>query len=276
MAHADAGQPLGGGRPGFTSADIDVATPPFRCWSGMAAVLPEIKAAVGADVNYGKGSGGKPPKLNGWAVMAVVLGTDEVCDRLISRLDTFSIIAGLMIVATIQLIASPSPDVTTFATVGGDGVSPETYRAAYITLTLLALICLFCTIIMSSLFTQTLRVATRDADRWRILLKRDKQPSMGDAMFTLGNIALAGAIGISLFPGFGVTNGIVFACVAVAVNGLFMHVFNFMLLLHLGHPVHGWYKHHTDEFDLTIPLQQLEALARIDASHKGALGARGA
>ena len=52
--------------------------------------------------------------------------------------------------------------------------------------------CLFVTIILNSLLTQTLRVAARDADRWRILLKRDWLPTFCNAVFTVGNVALAG------------------------------------------------------------------------------------
>jgi len=37
-----------------------------------------------------------------------------------------------------------------------------------------------------------LRVAARDADRWRILLKRDWLPTFCNAVFTVGNVALAG------------------------------------------------------------------------------------
>ena len=57
----------------------------FRRWHGMAAILPAIQEACGQ---------GERGKVNGWAVMALTLGVDEVCDRLSGGVDTISVIAG--------------------------------------------------------------------------------------------------------------------------------------------------------------------------------------
>ena len=80
-------------------------------------------------------------------------------------------------------------------------------------------VCLFVTIVLNSLLTQTLRVTARDADRWRILLKRDWLPTFCNAVFTVGNVALAVLIALSMMPAFGLTFSVMFAAVAVLSTG---------------------------------------------------------
>jgi len=104
----------------------------FRRWHGMALVLPEIKRAVGEP--YKKG------KVNGWAVMAVTLGVDEVCSRLAAGVDTISVIAGLLIVATMALCASPSDQVVVFLKQGDGTIDPTVYRGLYMTMALVSLV----------------------------------------------------------------------------------------------------------------------------------------
>ena len=65
-------------------------TAEFRRWHGLAAVLPAVRRALG------EGGG----KVNGWAVMAAVLGVDEVCDRLSAGVDTISVMSQLPIFST--------------------------------------------------------------------------------------------------------------------------------------------------------------------------------
>ena len=109
----------------------------FRRWHGMASVLPEIKRAVGEP--YKKG------RVNGWAVMAVTLGVDEVCSRLAAGVDTISVIAGLLIVATMALCASPSDLVVAFMKVGDGTIDPAVFRGLYMTMALVSLVrlCIF-------------------------------------------------------------------------------------------------------------------------------------
>ena len=109
--------------------------------------------------------------------------------------------------------------------------------------------------------TQTLRVAARDADRWRILLKRDWLPTFCNTVFTVGNVALAGLIALSMMPAFGLTFSVVFAAVAVFVNGVCMHAVNFWLLLPLAHPVPGWHKGRIHEIrhDDGVKARQVDA-----------------
>jgi hypothetical protein len=92
--------------------------------------------------------------------------------------------------------------------------------------------------------------------------------SLGNTIFMVGNVALAGLIALSMMPAFGMLFSVVFACVAIFVNGFAMHAFNVCLLLPLAHPKHGWYKHHKEEFDLSVPMQRLEALAALDVAEK--------
>jgi len=125
-------------------------------------------------------------------------------------------------------------------------------------------VCLFVTIVLNSLLTQTLRVTARDADRWRILLKRDWLPTFCNAVFTVGNVALAVLIALSMMPAFGLTFSVVFAAVAVFVNGFCMWAVNFCLLLPLAHPVHGWHRRRRQEYDLTRAMEEVERLAGVD------------
>ena len=135
--------------------------------------------------------------------------------------------------------------------------------------------CLFVTIILNSLLTQTLRVTARDADRWRILLKRDWLPTFCNTVFTVGNVALAVLIALSMMPAFGLTFSMVFAAAAVFVNGFCMWAVNFCLLLPLAHPVHGWHRRRRGEYDLTRAMEEVERLAARDAEEgmgKGEVG----
>ena len=135
--------------------------------------------------------------------------------------------------------------------------------------------CLFVTIILNSLLTQTLRVTARDADRWRILLKRDWLPTFCNAVFTVGNVALAGLIALSMMPAFGLTFSVVFAAVAVFVNGVCMHAVNFCLLLPLGHPVHGWHRKRVGEYDLRKAMEEVERLAQRDEIERAGTAGEG-
>ena len=156
------------------------------------------------------------------------------------------------------LCASPSDPVIVFMKQGDGTIDPAVFRALYMAMALTSLVCLFVTIILNSLLTQTLRVTARDADRWRILLKRDGLPTLCNTIFTVGNVALAGLISLSMMPAFGLNFSIIFASVSIFVNGFCMHMINFCWLLPLGHPVHGWHKYRSEEFDLTEPLKRLE------------------
>jgi len=104
----------------------------YRRWHGMASVLPDIQRAVGEP--YKKG------KVNGWAVMAVTLGVDEVCSRLAAGVDTISVIAGLLIVATMALCASPSDPVVAYMKVGDGTIDPTVFRGLYMTMALVSLV----------------------------------------------------------------------------------------------------------------------------------------
>ena len=84
-------------------------------------------------------------------------------------------------------------------------------------------------------------------------------------MFTVGNVALAGLIALSMMPAFGLTFSVVFAAVAVFVNGVCMHAMNFCLLLSLAHPVHAWHRKRMGEYDLRRAMEEVERLARVDA-----------
>ena len=86
------------------------------------------------------------------------------------------------------LCASPSDPVIVFMKQGDGTIDPAVFRALYMAMALTSLMCLFVTIILNSLLTQTLRVTARDADRWRILLKRDGLPTLCNTIFTVGNV----------------------------------------------------------------------------------------
>ena len=248
------------------------AMPPaarYKEWSGIASVLPSLKQAVGILPR----ENGKV-KVNGWVTMALVLGVDEVCDRMISRIDTFSIIAGLLIVSTMSLVATPSQQVTEYITDGSGFLSRDTFKILYMLLSLVSLVCLFITIIIGSMFTQTLRVTARNADRLRVLIKRDWLPSTCDIIFTIGNIALAALIGLSMLPVFGELFSGIFVVLSIFINGLCMHLFNLCFLLKLGHPVHGWKKEHPEEFDLRILVEIMENLAQMDRENNSRLTSR--
>jgi len=107
-------------------------------------------------------------------------------------------------------------------------------------------------------------VTARDADGWRVLLKRDWLPTFCNTVFTVGNVALAVLIALSMMLAFGLTFSVVFAAVAVFVIGACMHFVNFLWLLPLAHPVHGWHRRRRGVYDLLKAMEEVERLAQRD------------
>lgn len=224
----------------------------FSEWNGMAEVYPKIEKAL--------------KRGNGWIIMCVALGADEVCSRLITRTDTMSVISGLVLVAALATITNPSQDVADVLKNGNAVLSAGTFQAMFWVASFITIMALFSTIMLGSLFAQTVRVCARDADRLNILACRDKMPMALDIVFTIGMFAFAGVIGLSMFPIFGATISGIYAIGLIMMNGVLIHVVNGLFFRSLGHPKHGWFDNKDKKFaaQMKFALQRLELMVQID------------
>ena len=184
---------------------------------------------------------------NGWIALCIVRDTDEVCSALISRLDTFAVICGLLLSVSLGSIFEVPDAVVTELQKGGS------YTIIQLTTLTLSIMAHFITIILASLFSSAIRAAGRRVDILRLFLHNDKIPGVVDALFTIGNFLLSIAMGCMLFPVYGLTASISFAAAMIIFCGVAMHVLHKISFLKYSHIIHGWRKKHSHEFELAIP-----------------------
>ena len=72
--------------------------PDYKAWSGMNRIIEPLRAAVS-----------HPQRVNGWAALAIIHGPEGVTEQLKGNIDTLSVISGLLLSASIQLVVQP-PD----------------------------------------------------------------------------------------------------------------------------------------------------------------------
>lgn len=232
---------------------VTEAEPEFAQWSGMDAVLPSIRVAVGLDE---KPRGGRA--VNGWAVTAVCCGVDKAAARLEARMSRISLICGLLLSSSLAFAYRPPEPVVR------EYDSTTSYKALFVLLTTTTVVSHFSCIILSALQSASLAAAARDADRWRIIIGTGMVPSYVDALFTVGNVSLAGLSAVGLYGTLDFVSSVVFAGSVVVFCGAALHWYNTTQLLPLGHPVHGWLNRHPEEFDMALALLPLEKAARHD------------
>lgn len=224
----------------------------FSKWHGMSLVIDAVWDKVGLD---GQGA------VNGWATIALINGIDNVCERIAKNLDTISLVCGLLLSASLQMIISP-PDA--LSELDDDSFA----KLLYVTLMGLEITMHFTCIIMASLFSNSLNASARDSDRWRLLLKRGTTPTHVYILFTVGNFVLAVGIAGTLYVTYGTVVAVIFAVTVNFVCGVLMHVMNVKMFAPLSHVVHGWLKYRPVEFDLDLPFRRLSYYAKIDAVYQ--------
>jgi hypothetical protein len=145
----------------------------------MSSTAPAIEKAVAWD-----DSGALPHgKVNGWAVLALCDGVTSTRDRIISRLDSYNLISGLMVGVAIILLTNPSKTTMEFAALAdfsNETLWPTLFYLAYVTCGTGCLLSYFSVIIFGTLFSANLRVAVRDVDVWRLLLVSSWLPGAAD------------------------------------------------------------------------------------------------
>jgi hypothetical protein len=227
-------------------------------WQGMSSIIDDIGKAVHIEGNKGG-------KINGWAILCVVSGTEDVFRRLSENLNLVILVCSLLISTTLALAYNPPAQF-----VGGDlSYAVYTQKYCYIGIVTLSISSHFTCIIMSSLFCQAMNTCARDVDRWRIILKCDYVPSLVYLLFTLGNFCVAISIMFAIIYVYDVM-AYVFAAFLIFTCGLLMHYFNYRYLIYESHAVHGWYKKFSDEYDLSIPFSRLQDYATEDQKNREA------
>jgi hypothetical protein len=234
--------------PADTSTSI--ASIDFREWSGMAAIVPEAWDAVG----FGDADG-----VNGWAVLALTVGINEVAARISSNLDTISLISGLLLASCVQLMFAP-PSCVSYNASG--------FRYAFAGTMTLAITMFFSAIMFGSLFVNALNTSARDSDRLRLILRRSMGPTIVYTVFSIACFLLGWAMSLGMVCLYGAAIAAIFSIVITGVCGGVMHYINATFLVSECHVVHGWFVKHRSEFDLTLPFQKLKELADIDARYQ--------
>ena len=242
----------------MTKQKPEAAEPNFKEWHAMSLIFPLVKKAV-LSVE------GKAVTVNSWAIAALTLGVDEVCDRLCASLDTFSLVSGLLIVATIAIVTAPTQTVIDVMKSGTEYIGANTFNILFTSAATLCLVTLFSTIILGCLFTQTLRVAARDADRWRIILQLHMFPTFIYTIFSIGNFAFGGLISLAILCFAGQMMSITIIVSVTVMCGVIPQILNVVMFLPVAHPNHGWLKHHPEEYkEIHFAFSRLEALAKYD------------
>ncbi len=133
--------------------------------------------------------------INGWVTLAVVKGIDSVASDLSIRCDTFSIICGLFLSVTLNLVADTPERSENYIEDSGVGI-----RVVYFSFLTLSIVFHFLCILVGSLLSVGLKAAARDADKFRLILRNGTTPTIVDTAFTVGNILLASALAIFMSP----------------------------------------------------------------------------
>ena len=225
-------------------------SPPYHRWSGMSNVIDEIRDAVDFDKTF-KG------RVNGWAIMAVVLGVDEVSHRMSDNLNLVVLVCALLISTSLTL-AYTAPPTFTYS----DSIDNQ-LKNCYIAFVTIAIGCHFTCIICASLYCQALNTFVRDADKWRLIIHTDYVPTLIYTVFTLGNMSITLEIAFAIQSYYDV-GAYLFSGLLIFVCGALMHYMNAQHFIKQSHVVHGWYKRRKDEYDIQIPFTKLERLVEYE------------
>ena len=225
-------------------------SPPYHRWSGMSNVIDEIRDAVDFRKTF-KGH------VNGWAIMAVVLGLDEVSHRLSDNLNLVVLVCALLISTSLTL-AYTAPPTFTYS----DSTDYH-LKNCYIAFVTIAIGCHFVCIVCATLYSQALNTCVRDADKWRLIIRTDYVPTVIYTVFTMGNMSITIEIAFAIQNYYDV-GAYLFSGLLILVCGALMHYVNAQHFIKQTHVVHGWYKRRKDEYDIQIPFERLERLVEYE------------
>lgn len=223
---------------------------PFAEWHGMSSLYEDIKSCVGVIPGN---------KVNGWAVLALVVGVNVIADRLVGNINTISVICGLLLPASLAIIYAPPAALSS---------NPEfDFQLCFLSLMTASICSHFACIILGSLYVNALYTAARDVDRWRLILHQGMLPAITHALFTLGNFFLALGMTTALSASFGWW-AVAFGIPLCFFCGFCMHIFNSRYMLCYSHVVHGWLRYFPEQFQMEIPLRKLQILMEYDLLHR--------
>ena len=239
-------------------SEYGYTTPEFARWHGMSYIIEEIAEAV--DVSKVKNG------ANGWAILSVVLGIDEVLKRLSDNLNLVVLVCGLLIGTSLSWTSNlPSQF---------ENIDPYDHShygnimIAFIAFGIAAVGCHFFCIIISIQFLQAVNTAARDADKWQMILELGFIPTVIYTTFIIGNFCVAISIGLSMTVIYGDTAGALSATALFSLCGIFLNWFNQKFFLQKSHVVHSWYKRRRHEYDIDFPFASLQKLAEIDMNFR--------
>ena len=228
--------------------------PKFKEYHGMSFVLPWIKEAVGLnnrkEIHVNRPMG----KINGWAVLALINGVDDVCERMKSCTDTISIVCALLLSAALPLMLSPSTCLT------DNTIVTKTY-AVILTVSITLY---FTAILLSALLVSGTSASARDADKWRFILANSMLPTIIYTSFSFGCLLFGISIALGMYCVYGYGPSGFFLFSVLFVDGILVQIINKRFLIGESHAVHGWFKKYNSEFDLRIPFSELEKIASFD------------
>ena len=231
----------------------------FQKWHGMSSVIDEIAVAVNSKRDR------TVTNVNGWAVLAVVLGVDEVCKRLGDNLNFVVLVAGLLISTSLSL----STNMPVYISDNLDTSEWDAFKTGFFCSVVLAITFHFLALIMALLFGQAINTCARATDQWRLILTHGAIPTFVYMIFSAGNLLMCMAIMFSMYGSYGPVSYVftlLFFVVAVSVN-----IYNRVSLLYNSHVVHGWYQRRFDaEYDIRIPFLHLKKLAAYDKEYREA------
>lgn len=223
----------------------------FAKYHGMDSVENEIiEAATGR-------------KINNWVVTALFQGVEVTSKNWIQRMESFSIVSSLLVAMSFYLLITPTASVV-HELEKEESIFEKIYFWTYVLSGSISILLYFTVIVISTLISAIFRVAPRDVDKWRIILNNKKLPGVVDACFAVANILLTLSMGLSLYTvyGFGVSIGFTFIIISIVAFG--MLIFNKIKLQRNGHPKYSLRMRHSEEFDLTKPLEYISRLALTD------------
>ena len=231
----------------------------FQQWHGMSSVIDDISEAVNARRDR------TVTKVNGWCILAVVVGVDEVCKRLGDNLNFVVLVAGLLISTSLSL----STNMPVYISDNLDTGEWDAFKTGFFCSFVLAITFHFLALIMALLFGQAINTCARATDKWRLILTHGAIPTFVYMIFSAGNLLMCMTIMFSMYGSYGAVSYVftlLFFIVAVWVN-----IYNRVSLLYNSHVVHGWYQRRFDaEYDIRIPFLHLKKLAAYDKEYREA------
>ena len=231
----------------------------FQHWHGMSSVIDDIAEAVNARRDR------MVTKVNGWAILAVVLGVDEVCRRLGDNLNFVVLVAGLLISTSLSL----STNMPSYLSDNLDTNEWDSFKTGFFCSFLSAISCHLLALVMALLFGQAINTCARATDKWRLILTHGGVPTFVYIIFSAGNLFMCLSITFSIYGSYGAVSSVftlAFFLIAVWVN-----IYNRVSLLGNSHVVHGWFqKRFDEEYDIRIPFLHLKKLAAYDSEYREA------